>query len=63
MEHPAYADSWKLPEIVGFKEWPGVMSTIANQCMYVWTTPSNTERGVAPAVKPMQFMSNSLCVL
>ena len=34
MEHPAYADRWKLPEIIEFKELPGVTSTVAESvCM------------------------------
>ena len=62
-EHPAYADSWKLPEVVEFKELTGVMSTVADQCMYGLMTPSKTELGEAPAMRPTQFMSNSWCVL
>ena len=58
MERPACADSWKLPDIFEFKELPGVMSTVFDQCMYGLMTPSNTELGEAPAMKPTQFMSN-----
>ena len=63
MEHPAYADIWKLLEIVEFKELPGVMSTVADQCMYGLMSSSNTDLGEAPAMKPMQFMSNGWCLL
>ena len=31
MEHPAYAESWKLPGIIAFEELPGVASTVADQ--------------------------------
>ena len=63
MENAADADSWKLPEIVEFKELPGVVSTIADRCMYGIMTPFNTELGEALAKKPTQFMSNSWCIL
>ena len=52
-----------MPEIIAFKELPGVTSTVADQCMYGLMTLSNTELGDAPAMKPEQFMSNSWCVL
>ena len=63
MEYPAYIDSRKLLEIVEFKELPGVMSTVADQCMYGLATPSNTKLGEAPAMEPTQFMSSSWCIL
>ena len=32
------------------------MSTVADQCMYGLMTPSDTELGEAPAMKPTQFI-------
>ena len=34
MEHLAYADSWKLPEVEEFLQLEGIMTEIADQCMY-----------------------------
>ena len=36
MEHPAYADPWKLDCVEDFRQSEGVMMSVADQCMYVF---------------------------
>ena len=62
-EHPAYADSWQLPQMVQFAESPGVSTVIGDMCMYGLVTPNGDRTGFLPAKKPTQFMSNSWYVL
>ena len=62
-EHPAYGDTWKVPEMEEMLNMPNVDSVIADQCMYGLVT-----RGVAggpemPAKKPTRFVSNSWYIL
>ena len=59
MEHPAYADSWKLPEVEEFLCLDGVMTEIADQCMYGLTTQGQTPDSVMPAKKPTRCPSNN----
>ena len=58
MEHPAYADSWKIEELVELSNLGGVMTEIADQCMYGLTTPNEDRTGESPAKKPTKFLSN-----
>ena len=60
MEHPAYVDSWKPEELVELANLDGVMTQIADQCMYGLTTPGL--EGLS-AKKPTKFLSNSWCIL
>ena len=62
-EHPAYADSWGLEEVVRMGELEGVSTVVADQCMYGLTTPGPDRRTEMPAKKPTRFMSNSWCEL
>ena len=62
-EHPAYATSWKLPQMQEFLNSPGVDTTIGDMCMYGLVTPNKDRTGFLPAKKPTQFMSNSWYVL
>ena len=52
MEHPESAYSWNIPEVEAFMKSEGVMTSVADQCIYVPETPSRTESGSAPAKKP-----------
>ena len=61
-EHPAYATSWKLKSMLDLQKCPGVMTTIADQCMYGLLTNS-TEGREAPARKSTKFMTNSQCLV
>ena len=64
MEHPAYADSWKLDELIELASMSGVMTQIADQCMYGLTTPSEEDRSKElPAKKPTTCMSNYWCTV
>ena len=64
MEHPAYADSWKLDCVEDFRKSEGVMTSVADQCMYGLVTPGPLpEKALMAAKKPTQFMSNSWCIL
>ena len=60
MEHPAYADFWKLDCVEGFRKSEGLMTSVADQCMVGLVTPGPLP-GKEPmaAKKPTQFMSNS----
>ena len=64
MKHPAYADSWKLDCVEDFRMSDGVMTSVADQCMYglVISCPLPDKEPMA-AKKPTQLMSNSWCVL
>ena len=62
-EHPAYATSWKLPQMQEFLNSPGVDTTIGDMCMYGLVTPNKDRTGFLPAKKPTQFMSNSWYIL
>ena len=65
MEHPAYADSWKLDCVEDFRKSEGVMTSVADQCMYGLVTlgPLPPDKEPMAAKKPTQSMSNSCCVL
>ena len=63
MEHPAFAESWKLEELVELANLDGVMTQIADQCMYGLRTPNADKSGEAPAKKPTKFVSNSWCII
>ena len=45
MEDPAYADSWKIPEVVEFLNVGGVDHVVADQCMYGLKTRISRWRG------------------
>jgi hypothetical protein len=62
-EHPESADSWQIPELVEFARLEGVMTQVADQCMYGLVSPTGNGKEVLPAKKPTRFMSNSWCVL
>ena len=62
-EHPESADSWNLPELVELMQLDGVMTQVADQCMYGLRTHSDVKGESLPAKKPTRFMSNSWCVL
>ena len=62
-EHPAYADSWQLPQMKEFVDSPGVATIVGDMCMYGLVTPNSDRTGFLPAKKPTQFMSNSWYVL
>ena len=55
-EHPAYATSWKLPQMQEFLNSPGVDTTIGDMCMYGLVTPNKDRTGFLPAKKPTQLM-------
>ena len=40
----------------------GVVTSVADQCVYGLETPSKTDTGSAPAKKPTRFISNSWCI-
>ena len=63
MEHPAHADSWKIPEVVEFLKMGGVDHVVADQCMYGLKTRGSADGEELPAKKPTRFVSNSWCVL
>ena len=63
MEQLAYADSWNIEAIEKFMELPGLATEIADQCMYVLTTPSEVDGTPTLARKPTKFLSNSWCLL
>ena len=63
LEHPESANSWDIPELVEFRRLDGVMTQVADQCMYGLTTHSDVKGESLPAKKPTRFMSNSWCVL
>ena len=64
MEHPAYADSWKLDCVEDFRKSEGVMTSVADQCMHGLVTPGPPpDKEPMAAKKPTQFMSNSWCIV
>ena len=63
MEHPAPADSRRIPEVVKFLEVGGVAHVVADQCMYGLKTRGSADGEKLPAKKPTRFISNSWCVL
>ena len=64
MEHPAFADSWKLECVEEFRKSEGEMEAVADQCMYGLKTHGPVpERVLMAAKKPTRLMSNSWCVL
>ena len=61
-EHPAYADTWRLPCMKRLLETPGVDWRIADQCQYGLVTPDHSGQQT-PALKPTKFVSNGWCLL
>ena len=62
-EHPAYGDTWKLPEMQELMAMPGVGDAVADQCMYGLTTRGAPGESELPAKKPTRFVSNSWYML
>lgn len=61
-EHPAWAASWKMPELDELSRVPEVLWQRADQCMYGLVTPNDA--GIStPAMKPTGFLSSSWCIL
>ena len=52
MEHPAYADSWGLLEMVELASLEGVNTSVADQCMYGLLTQGASRDEQAPARIP-----------
>ena len=62
-ERPAYADSWKIPEVADFPRPGGGDLVVAEPCMYGLKTRGSADGEELPAKKPIRFVSNSWSVL
>ena len=63
MEHPAYADTWKIPEVIeGFK-LTDVDSVIGDQCLHGLKTRKSKAGEEVSAKKLTKCVSNSWCIL
>ncbi len=56
-EHPASANSWKLPEIIQLLTYPGVVKVVGHMCAY--GMKSTDEKGEGLVKKPTGWMTNS----
>ncbi len=56
-EHPASANSWKLPEIIQLLTYPGVVKVVGHLCAY--GMKSTDDQGEGLVKKPTGWMTNS----